>query len=183
MPITADGDSADVDGTYADVNRLRRTAGWLVDLALTLHYSDKASFYNEPVDPWEGRCVPVIEGASKDPQVAKAVERLSQTVGIDTSSLEDPSDGVSVVADIAEFLVQQKESGTPVDVSSLPSLEDIPLGFKTGEPAVDRAATVMRLLHVRQLRALQNDINDLIGDMQALTANPKTNSKLGKVGR
>lgn len=44
------------------------------------------------------------------------------------------------------------------------------------------AAKIMRLLHIRDLRDLQNGINEAIVKVQALTANPKTDTKLGKVG-
>lgn len=62
------------------------------------------------------------------------------------------------------------------------SLEDFPLGFETGgtlpyldshvaltrvsDPVLDRAATVLRMLYVNDLRHLQTKINDLIATMQ-----------------
>ena len=45
------------------------------------------------------------------------------------------------------------------------------------------AAKVLRLLHLRDLRDLQTQINQAIVNVQAITANPKTDSRLGKVGR
>ncbi len=44
------------------------------------------------------------------------------------------------------------------------------------------AAKILRLLHVRELRELQDQINMAIVRVQELIANPKTDTKLGKVG-
>ena len=44
------------------------------------------------------------------------------------------------------------------------------------------AAKILRLLHIRDLRELQTQINLAIVKVQALIANPKTDTKLGKVG-
>lgn len=48
---------------------------------------------------------------------------------------------------------------------------------------INNAAKVLRLLHVRELRELQTKINETIVLIQNITANPKTDSSLGRVGR
>ena len=48
---------------------------------------------------------------------------------------------------------------------------------------LDQAARVLRLLHIAELRELQTKVNELIASVQALVADPKTNVKLGKVGK
>ena len=50
----------------------------------------------------------------------------------------------------------------------------IPLGFSTGDDAVDRAARVLRILHIKELRRLQNVVDDAITAHQNVTANPRT---------
>jgi RLL motif-containing protein 1 len=64
------------------------------------------------------------------------------------------------------------------------SLADIDLGMHTsGNVKIDGAIKVLRLLHVAQLRQLQTRVNEILVRVQRLTANPKTDLKLGKVGR
>lgn len=48
---------------------------------------------------------------------------------------------------------------------------------------LNRAANVLRLLYINDLRTLQTNVNSLIVQAQALTAYPKTDTKIGKVGR
>ena len=56
-------------------------------------------------------------------------------------------------------------------------------GFDLGDPVLSEAAKVLRLLHIRELRDLQTQINELIVSVQAITANPKTDQSLGRVGK
>jgi len=57
------------------------------------------------------------------------------------------------------------------------------LGFDTGDLKVNDAAKILRLLHIQDMRLLQTRINECIVSIQAVTANPKTDTRLGKVGR
>lgn len=56
------------------------------------------------------------------------------------------------------------------------------LGFDTGDYVMNQALKVMRLLYIHDVRELQTHINECIVAVQNLTANPKTDTKLGKVG-
>eukprot|EP00462_Mataza_sp_D1_P024325 CAMPEP_0175131368 /NCGR_PEP_ID=MMETSP0087-20121206/6503_1 /TAXON_ID=136419 /ORGANISM="Unknown Unknown, Strain D1" /LENGTH=274 /DNA_ID=CAMNT_0016413649 /DNA_START=15 /DNA_END=839 /DNA_ORIENTATION=- len=67
--------------------------------------------------------------------------------------------------------------------AALGVLDAYPLGFSTGDQAVDRAGRILRLLHLHDLRDLQTLINEVIVSVQEFTADPKTDSRLGKVGK
>ena len=56
-------------------------------------------------------------------------------------------------------------------------------GMDLGSAAADRAAAVLRILHVEDLRDLQAAVNDLLATVQQYTAAPRTDSALGRVGR
>lgn len=65
------------------------------------------------------------------------------------------------------------------------NLDEHDFGFsdKTMDPVLLRTAKILRMLHLQQLRKLQSDVNNTIELVQGVTANPKTDTKLGKVGR
>lgn len=58
-----------------------------------------------------------------------------------------------------------------------------PLGLSTGQPTLDAAARILRMLYVADLRELQDAVTDLLVAVQEYTADPKTDASLGMVGR
>ena len=63
----------------------------------------------------------------------------------------------------------------------IPTAKDC--GFDLEDSSLSEAVKVLRLLHIKELRHLQTSINELIVAVQAVTANPKTDQSLGKVGK
>nr|XP_022913099.1 UPF0568 protein C14orf166 homolog [Onthophagus taurus] len=57
------------------------------------------------------------------------------------------------------------------------------LGFDLGDVGLNQAAKVLRLIYIQDLRNLQTKGNEVIVSVQNITANPKTDTKLGKVGK
>ncbi|KAG7170879.1 RNA transcription, translation and transport factor protein-like, partial [Homarus americanus] len=57
------------------------------------------------------------------------------------------------------------------------------LGFETGDYVLNSAGKALRLMYIHDLRELQTKINECIVSVQNITADPKTDTKLGKVGR
>lgn len=169
---------ADIGCTSTDAS-LADSVRCLVDFALQLFFEDGAAEYNLPHDPWDGRCIPVIPGAADDAEVLAIVHQLLLEVDVDPGVLNS-EEGLKIVASIAEERLSQKVAA---DSTTSVALEKLPLGFSTSDSEIDRLAKVLRILHVRELRKLQNRINGTIATMQEVTANPKTDSKLGRVGR
>lgn len=57
------------------------------------------------------------------------------------------------------------------------------LGMASSKNAtVDAAVRVLRLIHLDNLREVQTEINEVIVAVQEITADPKTDKRLGKVG-
>lgn len=54
------------------------------------------------------------------------------------------------------------------------------MGFEDED--LERASRILRLLQIQSVRKLQTAINETIVSVQNLTADPKTDTKLGKVG-
>ena len=90
-------------------------------------------------------------------------EKLSQTA-LEAVQQAKPEEGVRKA--------KKKYNITPKDC-----------GFDLGDPVLSEAAKVLRLLHIQELRTLQTHINELIVAVQAITANPKTDQSLGRVGK
>lgn len=63
------------------------------------------------------------------------------------------------------------------------TLDSSPLGFQVKDKQLERPAKVLRMLYINDLRDLQNKVNQIIVSVQSITANPKTDSLLGQVGR
>lgn len=64
-------------------------------------------------------------------------------------------------------------------------LRRFPLGFSTGDTDVDRAATLLRMMYIKDLRKLQTMVDQGIVDVQEKTVRTTdmADSALGKVGR
>ncbi|XP_071834351.1 RNA transcription, translation and transport factor protein-like [Apostichopus japonicus] len=62
-------------------------------------------------------------------------------------------------------------------------LSNYEVGFETRDEVINNASCILRLLHIQELRDLQTKINEAIVCVQRITANPKTDQRLGKVGR
>ena len=77
----------------------------------------------------------------------------------------------------------------PLSSVALSVLENIPLGFSTGDLSVDWDCKCLKVLHLAALSDLQHEVNNYIGAMQDLTARQRDgganwfNISQGKVGR
>ncbi|MBN3288737.1 RTRAF protein, partial [Polyodon spathula] len=85
---------------------------------------------------------------------------------------------------VQERLTQEAIAKAGMSKEGLPvALEKHLLGFDTGDATLNEAAAILRLLHIEELRDLQTRINEAIVAVQAIIADPKTDHRLGKVGR
>jgi len=108
------------------------------------------------------------------PELNKLLEQYSlpklQADAIDT-------DIVAALRCIKTRVCQKGKATVDLDLSELPIM------VEAEDPEVRRAAGVLRLLHNIEMGQLQVNVNQVLNELQQLTANPKTDSKLGRVGQ
>ncbi|XP_065563317.1 RNA transcription, translation and transport factor protein-like [Artemia franciscana] len=167
---------------------------WLLCLAIKLVYQEKSNRYSGTIEGSENK----FQGPAKP--------SIVPTNPLDNMDFEsqDFKNGVKVLAGILNVGVHPDHLVTleavarvinvrlSTEVLKNPgkfSIEGTPypfaeadLGFDTGDPALNQASKVLRLLFISDLRDLQTKINECIVGIQRITANPKTDTALGKVG-
>lgn len=170
------------------VQERQEALDWLLGLAVRYEYGDNVEKYKN--------CEPLTASRNSD----RAVDPL---VNLDSSSPEFKA-GVTALANILKIqrhddylvmlkairlLIQERLSPEAISKASQ-NREGVPvaldkhiLGFDTGDATLNEAAQILRLLHIEELRELQTKINEAIVAVQAIIADPKTDHRLGKVGR
>ncbi|CDW53401.1 RLL domain containing protein [Trichuris trichiura] len=170
------------------------TIDWLLSHAVHLIYRD---FKKDPAKILQlakdmNSCVranaesadnPLYHLNYSTPEFRGYVEKLADILGI----VNHPNPAVTLKA--VSILVQER-LGKKSDVSKAEEkrseekvdLDSVHLGFDTKDIVLNKAGRILRLLHVRELRQLQTQINGAIVAIQGVTADPKTDQGLGKVG-
>ena len=119
-----------------------------------------------------------------------ALGRLARALGCDDGGSQD-GDALDACVTLERCVAAQERFVTAFDSEAgrdaarhPPRLEDVPSGVGlNGDAEVERAVAVARLLHVNDLRRLQSDVDAFLVSMQEYTADPKTDSRMGRVGR
>lgn len=62
-------------------------------------------------------------------------------------------------------------------------VEHLNSGLDVASEKVERAAIIVRMLHLEEMRIVQNQINSCLETAQEFVSNPVTDSSLGRVGR
>ncbi|KAM3918451.1 RNA transcription, translation and transport factor protein [Leptodactylus fuscus] len=168
------------------VQERQEAIDWLLGLAVRLEYGDNAAKYQnaKPVSS-EGQkpAEPLINLDVNNPDFKAGVMALANLLQIQRH------DDYLVMLKAIRILVQERLSAEAIAKSNsskegLPvALDKHTLGFDTGDAVLNDAARILRLLHVEELRELQTKINEAIVAVQAIIADPKTDHRLGKVGR
>ncbi|XP_046402283.1 RNA transcription, translation and transport factor protein [Ischnura elegans] len=176
-----------------DFKKREEQLDWLLSFAVRLDYADNAEKYKDQTSE------SVKKNLSNAPKVVsenpldnldfeadefkKGVNTLAQLLNV--TQHPDHLITLSAISKVvtqrlsAEALENPKSviiQGTPFPV------QEADLGFDTGDYVLNQAAKVLRLLHIHELRDLQTKINECIVSVQSTTANPKTDTRLGKVG-
>jgi len=184
-----------------------QVADWLASYAIGMEYSDRASKLSKIIAPrlapaapthapaaaaapaQAKESLPEIELDAESPEFVEALHKLAATLGVpeddSAEAMVRACAGVLKRKLSAEALAKagSSQGGGKSKRRKAFDVKDYPPGFDTGDEELNKAASLLRLLYVADLRKLQDEVNALISQMQEYTANPKTDSSLGKVGR
>jgi len=155
----------------------KRLLNGLTNLAIHDVYRDKAEAKEIPLAP---PTKPVSGGVENKQQLAEMIPELNKLMEQYTLPKLQPdaidTDTVAALRCIKTRMSQKGKGSLDLDLDSLPIAVDIT------DPEVRQAARMLRLLHNIEMGQLQVNVNLVLNELQQLTANPKTDSKLGRVG-
>jgi len=151
---------------------------WLLGAAVRLEFGEKPERFNKKQKVEDSNRKAGGDGFS-GPEFEAGVAALAEILKVPWHP--DPSVRLAGVSRLAAARLSKEALANPASV--------IPKGpayqFRGSKPesSVTEVAAVLRLLHIQDLRVLQTQINEAIVAVQKVTANPKTDTRLGKVGR
>ena len=178
------------------------TLTWLVGQAIKLQYSVKAKELNDKSSALmmisDGGTCPSkkMKTVSSNPienldfqstDFREGVRRLADLLKV-TQSHPDHLVTLEACCKIIRTRLNQKNIRNSAKLASEPGesfeLKDHDFGVPPDieDPVLKEAVKILRLIHLNNLRDLQSDINATIETVQAATADPKTDTRLGKVG-
>ncbi|EGD73416.1 hypothetical protein PTSG_05115 [Salpingoeca rosetta] len=156
---------------------------WLLGRAVALDYHDNADTFNSESAMARGKASVGIDVHSHEARAAlKELAKLLQLPLVEDDNLMWRAVAKRVARKFSPEAITAARDAQQ-EVVDRHTLEEMPLGFSTGDAALDDAAKVLRLLHVSDLRDLQTRVNELITAAQNVTADPKTDSSLARVGK
>ena len=177
------------------------TLTWLVGKAIKLQYSTKAAELNEKSSALmmisDGSCPNKKMKTSSNPienldfqstDFREGVRRLADLLKV-SQSHPDHLVTLEACCKVIQNRLSQKGMKNVKILASKKgesfNLKDHDFGVPKDitDPVLKEAVKILRLIHLHNLRELQSDINAAIETVQAATANPKTDTRLGKVGR
>ncbi|KAL0839353.1 hypothetical protein ABMA28_016088 [Loxostege sticticalis] len=153
----------------ASEGTLNEQLNWLLSYAVRLEYADNVEKYkNAKIEETKKTAPNVVSSNPLDnldfssPAFKAGVERVSALAGIGPHP--DPK---MRLAALAKILKTNPHPDPP----------------KTEANMIQHPSDVLKLLFVQDLRDLQTKINEALVAVQTVTADPRTDTKLGKVGR
>ncbi|XP_034250804.1 RNA transcription, translation and transport factor protein isoform X2 [Thrips palmi] len=177
-----------VDGAMAE------KLEWLIGYAISLEYADNAEKYRGQTAQNISQTivnVPKVESSNpldnldfESSDFKKGVIALAQILNI--TPHPDHLVTLKAVSKVVRERLNQDALDNPsnIIVKGKPfPFQEADLGFDMGDYVLNEAAKILRLLYIHDLRNLQTHINETIVAVQSITADPKTDTKLGQVGR
>jgi RLL motif-containing protein 1 len=166
---------------------------WILGLAVRLEYSDAADKYSQASSEGiriEQSEAPKMVAANPldqidfgSPEFIEGVNAIAGKLGIS----KHPNHLLTLEAIVTFVKTRMCKEAVENPDAVVPKGTPFPfqekdVGFDKGDYVVNQASKILRLLYIHDLRDLQTKINECIVAVQTVTANPKTDTKLGKVG-
>jgi RLL motif-containing protein 1 len=175
-------------------SRGEETMDWLISLAVRFEFADNKDTYNKQlnqVDTMNGADKPKIVHTNPldnlDFQSKEFIAGVNNLA--DCLNVPKHPDHLITLQAVSKYVSTRLTGSAIQDPSSVISkgqpypIKDSNLQIDSSDKDVGLAAKILRLLYITDLRLLQTKINESIVSVQTVTANPKTDTRLGKVGR
>ncbi|XP_068894364.1 RNA transcription, translation and transport factor protein [Tenebrio molitor] len=165
---------------------------WLLGFAVQIETHNKSDLYvKHAVENLQSTNVPSVVAENpldklnfQSKEFAEGITNVAKLLNI--TPHPDPLITLKAVAKMVTTRLSPQAQANPSEViikgTPFP-FQDADLGFDLNDPVLNQAAKVLRILYIQDLRDLQTRANELIVAVQNVTANPKTDTKLGKVGK
>lgn len=182
---------------------LPATLQWLCSRAVSLEYADRNEQLNAStsaavevggaVSDWSEHSLPPFADTAS-PAVAAAVMRMLRTLHMDQEEVTPSTvERLSSVLDtqVLPALPGDEDTAAPSGTGRqgvsaagpIALLAGFPLGFSTGSPLSDAAATILRMLYLRDLRGLQDVVDRELERVQASTVGAMADKAYGRPAR
>uniref|UniRef100_A0AAG5D3G6 RNA transcription, translation and transport factor protein n=1 Tax=Anopheles atroparvus TaxID=41427 RepID=A0AAG5D3G6_ANOAO len=171
---------------------------WLLLHAVRLEYSDNVDTYRplngaKRIEEDKKSTVPELKSTNPfdsldftNAQFEEGARRLADRLGISyhPDHLVSLRAAGRVIHDCLnkETLKETPITGQPLAIGEGTGRKPLISGCKKGEEDLEKAAHILRLLQIQNMRSMQTTINETIVSVQTITADPKTDTALGKVG-
>lgn len=174
-----------------DINNWKRTIDWLLNKAIQLEYIDNSKdINNAQTSIFSGNSNKSINITIDNDKFNESVNNLASLLGINNNG-NNNNDSVALLQSCVKLIIRKfspsvlehANDSTSTKNNDVIPINNYHLGFSTNDKLVDNAIKVLHLLYIADQRILQTEINKLIVAIQTFTADPKTDSSLGKVGR
>ncbi|EDV24356.1 uncharacterized protein TRIADDRAFT_57766 [Trichoplax adhaerens] len=174
-------------------NQRKEITEWLLGYACRLKFQDNLQLYqSEPnitlhkIQKLE--IDELLAISDDDPQLRSGIRQLAEL--LEMPPYQDQDQHLLMLEGIRN-LIESKLSSNSLNSNQSAQEEELYRSLASTpscvpsvkDPVVEQAAKIIQILHIAELRELQNGINAAIVAVQRLTANPKTDRSLGKVGR
>ncbi|KAL1117954.1 hypothetical protein AAG570_004265, partial [Ranatra chinensis] len=168
----------------ASNNRFAEQLEWLIGYAVQLdQYKDKTveNLKNKKMEVPRVKSSNPLDNLDFDCEEFKnGVKSLAELLKV--SSHPDHLVTLQAVSSVIAQSVTNDTNNNKFEGGTMFPIMEADLGFDLGDYVLNQAARILRLLYIHDLRDLQTSINECIVTVQNITADPKTDTKLGKVG-